>query len=327
MRKPAAIAILMILISAGCTYETREPVFGNKDTVFSAKKKPEEVSLPAFAASKTTDIHFSAKYCRECHLDTPRKGSSPQLRYGGDYKLLCRCHYSITQNYIHPVDIVPSDQLKARIPADLPLQAGKVTCNTCHDIVAQCRDNPSDRILLEDNKFLRGAPFANRTSLCFRCHDIEQYQRYNPHRQLNAAKEIMTEKCLYCHAEIPDVKKTTYEDVKLIANLEVLCTRCHFKEPKQFFHAKHLRKPSKEVAVSIKKMEVEYGIILPLSEEGKITCATCHNPHEKGVIPDKRAGATGAGEKKRWRLVDNMCIKCHPMRELIVPEDFVPPQS
>jgi len=147
----------------------------------------------------------------------------------GDYKLLCRCHYSITQNYILPVDIAPSDQLKARIPADLPLQAGKVTCNTCHDIVAHCRDNPIDTIFLKENNLLRGALFANRTSFCFRCHDIYQYQRYNP--------------------------------------------------------------------------------------------------HEKRVIPNKRAGATGAGEKKRRRLVDNMCIKCHPMRELIMPEDFVPPES
>jgi hypothetical protein len=42
-----------------------------------------------------------------------------------------------------------------------------------------------------------------------------------------------------------------------------------------------------------------------------------YNPHQKGVIPDKRAGANGAAEKFRHRLTDSMCVKCHPMRDLI----------
>ena len=84
--------------------------------------------------------------------------------------------------------------------------------------------------------------------------------------------------------------------------------------PRQDFHARHLRKPSDEVLSRIKQMEDQHGIILPLNGEGMISCATCHNPHEKGVIPDIRAGAKGAGEDKRQRLEEKMCIKCHPMR-------------
>jgi cytochrome c peroxidase len=65
-------------------------------------------------------------------------------------------------------------------------------------------------------------------------------------------------------------------------------------------------------------METQHGILLPLSAEGNITCATCHNPHEKGVIPDRRLGARGASLTRRHRLQHDMCIKCHPMREISV---------
>jgi len=89
--------------------------------------------------------------------------------------------------------------------------------------------------------------------------------------------------------------------------------RCHNKTEKQTLHAKHLRRPTPKVLARMKKIEVEFGIVLPLNEEGKITCPTCHNPHEKGVIPDYRAGAKGAGKQNRQRLSGNICIKCHQM--------------
>jgi cytochrome c peroxidase len=64
----------------------------------------------------------------------------------------------------------------------------------------------------------------------------------------------------------------------------------------------------------MKQMQAEFKIVLPLDQDGKVICVTCHNPHQKGLIPDQRAGATGAGAIHRHRLAGNMCIKCHPMR-------------
>jgi cytochrome c peroxidase len=58
----------------------------------------------------------------------------------------------------------------------------------------------------------------------------------------------------------------------------------------------------------------ELGVILPLDKEGKVTCPTCHNPHEKGVLPDEEASAQGASEKYRLRLAAQnlqICIACH----------------
>jgi hypothetical protein len=314
MNRLAATAIIIALIGTGCSYEAKDMKFGTRDTVPAPKWEPKEPPMPIFTVPDTTDIHFSAKYCTECHVRTPRIASPAPLRFDGDFKVLCRCHYNSSQNYIHPVDITPSEELKPRIPGELPLQNGEITCSTCHDIFIQCHDKPPQKILLKEQKFLRGAPYEKTNTLCFKCHDINQYRRYNPHKQLNAQTQILEQKCLYCHTDIPDEKQTTYEDAKLIGNMEVVCVRCHTKESKQPFHAQHLRKPSPEVLKTIHQLRKQQHIILPLSQDGRVTCATCHNPHEKGVIPDRREGAKGAGGKKRHRLADNMCIKCHPMR-------------
>ena len=319
MRKLTAYSIIiLVLLTTGCNMNTREARFGRKATVFDTAKDKENVKPFVSKVPPTTDIHYSAQYCTECHARVPRKGSHLQLRYGGDYQQLCRCHYSASQNYIHPVDMVPSQDLKSAIPPVFPLQKGKVTCATCHDIVVQCQDRQSDKIFLKEQKFLRGAPYDSMMAICYQCHNKADYQMYNPHLQLNARNEIDKQSCLYCHAEIPDEKATRLEDARLIGNMEALCIRCHTREPLQNFHAKHLRKPSDEVLATIKSMEAQHGILLPLGEAGNVTCATCHNPHQKGVIPDRRLAARGAGQTRRHRLQQDMCIKCHPMREISV---------
>jgi hypothetical protein len=318
MKKLTAIAIILTLFSSACYLESqnRETRFAKRGTPLTPQAEPAPPPPSVSILPDTIDIHYSAQYCTECHVDVPRQGSHPQLRYAGDFRVLCRCHYGNSKNYIHPVDRAPSPEMKAAIPAQFPLREGRITCSTCHDIVFQCRDNPLERPFLKEKKFLRGGPFETETSICFQCHDSKSYQMYNPHRQLNAQKEIVKEKCLYCHSQAPDENKTRAEDALLIGELETLCIRCHMKTPRQDFHAKHLRKPSDDVLSRIKQMEDQHDIILPLNQEGMITCATCHNPHEKGVIPDIRAGAKGAGEKLRHRLANHnsMCIKCHAMR-------------
>jgi hypothetical protein len=229
---------------------------------------------------------------------------------------LCRCHYSDTNNYVHPVDRRPSQAMLDRIPAQFPLWEGQIACSTCHDIYFQCQDRQSERIFLKDLKFLRGAPYETEFDICYRCHNIDSYRMYNPHLQLNAQKEIIKDKCLYCHSELPDEKQTIVKNARLIGNLQELCVRCHMRAPRQDFHSKHLRKPTPDVLNRMKQLEDQENIVLPLSKDGMITCATCHNPHEKGVIPDVRAGAKGAGEKWRQRIADTntLCIKCHDLK-------------
>ncbi len=55
---------------------------------------------------------------------------------------------------------------------------------------------------------------------------------------------------------------------------------------------------------------------MPLDERGRITCFTCHNPHEKGLLPAGNPRSVGAEPKQtvnhRLRTHEaNMCVACH----------------
>ncbi len=283
-------------------------IFGS-NMVFAEKKEEKPMSTEvAEVVTTTTDLHYTGKYCGECHEKIPQKGGNKFLRFGGDFSQLCKCHGYTSSNYLHPVDIEPSEEKKAKIPGDFPLPDGKVACSTCHDIYMQCQDNP--RLKQLNKRFLRGAPYPRRTELCFKCHDEKKYKMLDPHNQLAENGDIIVEKCLYCHVEKPDEKTATYEDVKLIGNLEILCQRCH-GERNHPSNANHLRKPSEMTLAIMKEGEKKYNIVLPLDSDGRIGCPTCHNPHEKGVIPVERIGAKGASERFRHRLPGQICMACH----------------
>jgi hypothetical protein len=138
---------------------------------------------------------------------------------------------------------------------------------------------------------------------------------FDPHEQLDKKGDIVTDKCLYCHAEEPDENLAYPEDPKLIGGLEILCVRCHFHLARQMLSGRfsHMTRPSAKTVATMKKMEEELRIVLPLDAEGKTTCATCHNPHDKGVISTESPATTGAGSKYRLRLPEPPCIECHGM--------------
>jgi hypothetical protein len=264
--------------------------------------------------AKDVNVHFSGKYCLACHHDLPLGDGDKRLKYGGDFRRLCRCHFDGGPIHVHPVEFSTEKSSRIRIPEEFPLAQDNATCLTCHDVFAQCRDSEADKILLKGQMLLRGLPYENRLQFCFRCHDRDRYRKYNPHEQVDATGQTIEVKCLYCHSEVPDTDQSTYRDVKLISNYGELCMGCHYRVARQPLHARHLRKPGPEVLARMQEMQEKFDIVLPLDRNGQVTCATCHNPHQKGLIPDRRAGAKGAGAPHRHRLAGNMCIKCHPMR-------------
>ena len=273
-----------------------------------AKDSNHDESLPiATAVTPETNLHFTGKFCAVCHEKTPVKGGRNFLKYGGDFKQLCRCHNSSSESYIHPVDIKPSVDKMTRMPPDFPLQHGKMACITCHDIFAQCQKSSMNKVTL------RGAPYQRRTDFCFKCHDKRNYMMLNAHDQLNEKREIIVERCLFCHVEKPNEKSAAVENLKFIGGLEMLCQRCHLIRGNHSGNFNHMVKPSPKGLAIMKKIEKKFGIILPLDADGKMTCITCHNPHERGVISPGRAAARGADSKFRHRLPGKMCVECHMM--------------
>lgn len=273
----------------------------------SAGMKAVDTSNPKTRISKNNNIHYSAKDCKECHEKTPVKGGEAFLKYGGDFEQLCWCHNNSPGSLVHPSEIVPSQGKIGKIPAEFPLKSGKLSCGTCHDLFLQCQKGARKKPF-----FLRGAPYKKRTDFCFKCHNEKSYEMQDVHDQLNAKGEMLVEKCMYCHTEKPDVKQTRFKDIKLLENSESICQGCHAISGNHSGNFNHLIKPSEKALAIMKRMEVKFGIILPLNE-GKITCMTCHNPHEKGVIPNELPSAKGADSKFRHRLPGILCQECHKL--------------
>ena len=73
--------------------------------------------------------------------------------------------------------------------------------------------------------------------------------------------------CNYCH-----VTSDKIAQLLLNAPLSELCVGCH---PGR-------RSPNEHKVDIVPSMKV---VELPLSKDGKVTCATCHDPHEKSSNP------------------------------------------
>jgi hypothetical protein len=259
--------------------------------------------------NENTNLHFTGKYCTECHERIPERGGDPYLKYNGDYQRLCnRCHQGMSPGYCHPLEIdVASGSVLPR-PTGFSLQDGKFNCSTCHDIYRQCVKRRFDRYTL------RGAPYPRKTDFCYRCHRKKEYQALNAHLQIREDGELDVRMCLYCHETKPDEKTATYKDVTFIGDSRALCRRCHPVEgnhPGNFDHMAGA--PSARALKNMMMMEKRFGIILPMARDGKMTCITCHNPHTKGVIAVDKPSAKGADSKHRERLPGRLCIECHPL--------------
>jgi hypothetical protein len=301
-RRPLLFAIIVIIaLSLAQTPDIASADWRNIDI-------GNKLSSSGGIKNKNTNPHFTGKYCDECHTRTPVKDQGKHLRYEGDFNKLCSCHDYKAGLYTHPTGIKPSEEKKARIPTDFSMENGILICSTCHDIYLQCQ-LPQLKSL--NKKFLRGGPYIQRTDICFKCHDKNKYKKLDPHTQLNANGEIIEEVCLYCHLEKPDENKATYETIKLVGDIKMVCLRCHSTVQMHPSGRDHLKKPGEEMLDKMRTTEIIYTTIFPLDKEKRITCITCHNPHERGVIPKEYESAKGAGEKYKQRLARIMCSACH----------------
>lgn len=275
-------------------------------------------------ASKKINPHWNEKMCVACHLKKPAGSNELYFKYNSDFIKLCNsCHELISsQNLIHSVGMVPEPKIKAKMPKNFKLnEHGEVVCITCHELKYQCLKEEYQRKVLNP-LFFRGGPYKSRTDLCYKCHDPSDYSRLNPHDMISDEGEILTDKCLYCHSEVPDAKiADDISKVKFVlkSNLKGLCQRCHRPMPhpggwlaRATFDHNNV-KPSKKAFEWKMNSEKKKGVILPLEPgSGKIFCGTCHNPHERGVILNVK-GDRGSDDKQRLRLSYgfDLCATCH----------------
>lgn len=259
----------------------------------------EPVSTPERKPVSTAydNPHFD---CVFCHGTKNPKPDSPQFE--GDPSSLCLDCHDYKENH-HPVDFRPTR--RAELP--LPLYDGMVRCLTCHEIHGG-HDHKGTP------KLLRGGPYRDRRGMCSKCHYLG-YSGINPHIMLEADGAVRKVNgqpvCLVCHTVKPDPEVDTTATVKLKADVGFLCWRCHPPMPDPFFDRHFDVTPTPQTLQYMQEAEERLLVILPLVPRGRITCSTCHNPHQKGVI-QRESAAKGSDTMAKLRL-PSICFACHRM--------------
>jgi hypothetical protein len=277
------------------------------------------------AREQVPNPHWRADGCVACHTRTPDKHGL-YLR-NRDVDVVCNnCHATVSfHSYIHPTGIRPGQKmLKQMSPgfrSAVRRANGKLSCITCHDLPKQCLGKKLQQQL--NPRFFRGGAYDTRSAICYQCHDAKAYVRLNPHDQIDKQGHLREARCGVCHRTLTGLATATrleQVDFNLTGDLAAMCTGCHPYKPhpgggfsfsrKSKEASNHLVIPPPEIAKRLQHQQQANKLVMPLDPQtGKIYCATCHNPHQKGVIRNV-AAAQGAGSDNRLRTVD-ICEQCH----------------
>jgi hypothetical protein len=312
--------LLVLLYHSGYAATTDARDF--QQLIMQAETIPLLLEKKVLTKHQIPNPHWHKDACLACHVDEPDEKGSP-LKAESDGTCFF-CHSEKDHAPIHPVNLVPGKEMLARMPDKFRRNLSsnnETNCITCHDALL-----PSTRKMtvasLHNRSFLRGGIYRSKTGICYRCHDKSAYQKLNPHDQINTEGFLEKNKCLICHREVPqqqEAGKASKVALHTDSNWVELCLNCHEWKPhpggnRTFFGGgkipDHLVVPGKKIRQRMDMMTRKHNLDLPLDpSNGKIYCATCHNPHERGVIK-KASLAKGADEKGRLRS-KKICLNCH----------------
>lgn len=279
--------------------------------------------------------HGDPTLCGSCHRSVVEGRRA--LRFDGNTSRLCQsCHEGrLAKLEVHPVDRKPSEAILRRMPSGFPLTDGRLTCLTCHDLTWGCTTQPP--AAMPSRNSLRGDRVASPSEFCFYCHVKESYNSFNVHDQLKTG-EAKTDVCLWCHTNVPDVNSPDEAKVPygLRGTSNAICRNCHRMMEDHPAGSPHVNEmPTSEMIWRMSayemqsKMRLSFAQLLeyaratrrsprsmPLDENGRIACYTCHNPHEKGLFPPRNLRSVGSEPKhaanRRLRHYEGkICVACH----------------
>jgi hypothetical protein len=240
--------------------------------------------------------HGKLVSCEACHAIKPMPNE--EVTYIDDnYEKICeKCH----GDKHHVTGVTSSEKTYPMDFLDFPLYNETLFCSTCHDEVCYKKLYP------ENKNFLTGGPYKSNEEFCTKCHKKELSKEINPHKQLDESGDLMKDKCSLCHIKFIEEGD---DDIALVSPVLDICSKCHvvYDHP-DLNHLVELKGVKEE---NLENYQENYEIHFPLSDAGEITCATCHNPHDKGII--KGLGGVGAGEYMLLRGVsfEEACTPCH----------------
>jgi hypothetical protein len=258
------------------------------------------------AAQQTPDApvvspHGTADGCTQCHKQQADGRMAP-IAPTEVTSLCVSCHDGVKAPADrHPVGR-PFDPAAYHVPDDWPTPDNRLSCLTCHEVKLGCDlstlhgqgqpAHPTAKEHAENPYRLRGGPVTDSMTYCSKCHPAEERShRYNPHMMLTADGQRNETACLFCHepgALNANVSRRT-GNAHLRQDEVSQCLGCHGSH-RDYFDPGHVLAP---VAPVMRERIARADPPLPLTAD-RITCATCHNPHQTGMFPTS-AGLDAGG--------------------------------
>ncbi len=280
------------------------------------------VSKTRVAAASVRNPHWDASRCNDCHqMQGPR--ALPIADDRVDQTCL-NCHDGEKASLEpHPIGrLAQHDDIHT--PTDWPLNDGRLSCITCHDIQRHCEPNATRPTV--NSALLRHHDPDQPMAFCTKCHVPTDDWRLSPHDQIAADGSLRTNTCTFCHVGEPNNNRSGRRlgNAELRADSSDVCLTCHTKHW-DYSPEGHVERPTTS-KIRARMAERADGIsaytsagyqnsVLPLTNQ-KVTCYTCHNPHAPGLFPTgSQLGSYATDETDRaidLRLNrDDLCLSCH----------------
>lgn len=229
---------------------------------------------------------FSQEDCVACHLDP---SDHPKAMRTSISRMCDRCHRKMTRRSSHPVDRAPE---LARIPEDLPLSNGKITCNTCHNV------HEKRFAAFGSKTYLLRRPAIGR-EFCLACHETRRSQ--DTHMELLAVAHEGN-------------KYTVVDDSNPLDPLSLDCIGCHDGSIGRVVShrigqgAWSHDSGAHPIGVGYRESRMRKGGLVPVSMldkrlrlfGGKVGCGTCHDIYSK--LPNMLAMSNAGSD---------LCLSCH----------------
>lgn len=264
--------------------------------------------------------HEKRVFCGSCHEKVPG------IKFGNDIEMCNWCHGAEVH---HPLNVGESPDSKiVKLSKSLPLMNGKVTCLSCHERKFECQtEKLKEKVADKNPNYLIGGPYEKKNGLCFNCHIKSELEKIDAHKMLDAKGNVIASQCKFCHSLPPEKLVEGSGNPSLTGNINFLCILCHADRDHPGTRLdgtspRHLRKLANErqavvdgriKTIKIKSLREISNIrtdLLPLDKQGNITCNTCHQAHQAGVLKSEKNKAS-AGEPM-WRIPKtDLCNTCH----------------
>lgn len=230
---------------------------------------------------------FSESECRRCHIDAE---NNPKQLVASVTRLCRKCHRRRMRVASHPIDIAPAI---TRVPPDMPLTNGRLTCNTCHNVHAK-----RYTAFREKSYFLRRR--ARGKDFCASCHEIDPLKL--GHKQLLDTAHMGR-------------KYKVINKSQPLDPLSTQCIGCHDGIVGSFADYSfgvgawtHNLQGPHPVGIHYNESRMKLGSLRPVSRlnrkirffGGRIGCGTCHDPYSK--IP---------GQLVMSNFESRLCRECH----------------